>query len=273
MSRARFTPGAAALLLVSLAAAPLEAQQQPPVKPQPPSPTIPKPAPGKPRPPRQYRGFIAVGAGVQAPASGWSDTVTYQVNVETATTEVDYKTKVAPMFDVGAGWRFSKAIGLAAGFSRSSVKSTAQTESDIPHPFFDQQPRHVSGEVGDIERVETAAHVQLFWVREHRKWRTRVLGGVTFFTVDQDLVTRVQVDETYPYDTAEFRSADVEQASGSGTGFNIGVDVSWMMTRQFGFGGAARYTRGSLDLNAPGGRSVSTDAGGAQGTAGIRIAF
>jgi hypothetical protein len=261
------------VLLASLAAAPLAAQQQPPVKPQPPSPTIQKPAPGKPRPPRQYRGFIALGAGVQAPAGGWSDTVTYTVNVETATTDVDYATNVAPMFDVGAGWRFSKAIGVAVGFSRSSVTSTAQTESEIPHPFFDEQPRQVSGEVGDIERVETAAHVQLFWAREQGKWRTRVLGGVTFFSVDQDLVTRVHVNETYPYDTAEFRSADIEQSSGSGTGFNIGVDVSWMMTRAFGFGGAARYTRGSVDLNSPSGRSVSTDAGGAQGTAGIRIAF
>ena len=261
------------LLLVTFVSTPLAAQQQPPAKPQPPKPTMQKPAPAKPRPPRQYRGFLALGAGVQAPASRWSDTVTYTVNVETATTDVDYQTKVAPMFDVGAGWRFSKAIGVAAGFTWSSVKSSAQTESDIPHPFFDGQPRHVSGEVSDVERVETAAHVQLFWVREHRTWRTRVLGGVTFFTVDQDLVTRVAVNETYPYDTAEFRRADVERRSGSGTGFNIGVDVSWMMTRAFGFGGAARYTRGSVDLNSPSGRSVSTDAGGAQGTAGIRIAF
>ena len=261
------------MLLTWIAAAPADAQQPPPAKPKPSSPTQPKPTPGKPRPPRQYRGFISVGGGVQSPASSWSDTVSYTANAETATTTVDYGSKVAPMFDVGAGYRFWKTTGIAVGFSRSSVKSNAQTESEIPHPFFDNQSRQVSGEATGLERTESAVHAQFFWVREHRKWRTRVLGGVTYFSVDQDLVERVNVIETYPFDTAEFRNADTESSSGSGVGFNIGLDVSWMLTRQFGVGGGARFTRGSVDLNSSSGRSVSTDAGGVQGVAGIRFAF
>ena len=273
MRRARFGRYAGALLLAGFVAVPAGAQQKPPQKPQPPSPTQQKPAPGKPRPPRQYRGFVAVGAGIQAPLGGWSQSLSYTVNVETATTEVDYASKAAPMFDIGGGWRLWKATGIAMGFSRMTMNSTAQTESEMPHPLFDEQPRHVEGEADDIERVETAVHAQLFWVREHRKWRTRVLGGVTYFSVDQDLVTRVHLLENYPFDTAEFHRVDTERASGTGIGFNIGVDLAWMMTRQFGFGGAARFTYGRIDLNSPSGRSVSTDAGGAQGSAGIRIAF
>ena len=118
-----------------------------------------------------------------------------------------------------------------------------------------------------------ATHLQVFWVREHRKWRTRVLGGLTYFKVDQDVVTAVSVNETYPYDTAEFRSATTARGSGSGIGFNAGVDLAWMHRPQFGFGGAIRYTRGSVDLDVAGGGNVSTDAGGAQAVAGVRIAF
>ena len=264
--------GAAALLLTACVATPVAAQQSAPQKPQPPSTTQKKPVPGKPRPPRQYRGFIAAGAGIQA-IDGWSDSLSYPVNAETATTEVEYSSTRGPLFDVGAGWRFWKTTGIAVGFSRMSLNSTAQTVSEVPHPFFDQQPRHVEGEAGDIERVETAVHAQLFWVRDRGKWRTRVLGGATYFSVDQDLVTRVYTTESYPFDTAEFHRVDTERASGSGVGVNIGVDVAWMMTRAFGFGGGGRFTYGTVDLNSPSGRSVSTDAGGAQGTAGIRIAF
>lgn len=213
-----------------------------------------------------------MGAGVQA-VGGWSDSISYPVNAETATTDVDYASKAAPMFDIGAGWRFWKTTGIAVGFSRMFMNSTAQTVSEMPHPFFDQQPRHVEGDADDIERVETAVHAQLFWVRERGKWRARVLGGATYFSVDQDLVTRVYTIETYPFDTAEFHRVDTERGSGSGVGVNAGIDVAWMMTRQFGVGGGARFTYGKVDLNSPSGRSVSTDAGGAQGTAGIRIAF
>jgi hypothetical protein len=242
------------------------------VKPKP-SPTQPKPSPLKPKVPRQYRGFISINGGIQSTTSALSDRFTYDTNAETATTSVVYGSEGAPLLDVGAGWRFWKTTGIAIGLSYSSGKSSAQTESEIPHPFFDDRHRLVSGAAESLHRIETDVHVQLFWLKEHREWRTRVLGGLTYFTVKQDVVTSINVLETYPYDTAEFRSASRQRLTGSGAGFNVGVDVSWMFTRQFGWGGAVRYTHGTTDLNVTGGRSVSTDAGGAQAVTGIRIAF
>ena len=264
----------AVILLLTLTVSPSLAQQKPPAQTPPPrSPTMPKPAPQKPKVPRQYRGFIALGGGIQAAAGGFSDDFTYEANAETGTASIEYEGKAAPMFDVAGGWRFWKTGGFAVGFTRSSSSSTAQVAAEVPHPFFDDRDRHVEGEAGDLARTEMATHVQLFWVREHRKWRTRVLGGVTYFNVEQDVVTAVNVTETYPYDTAEFRSTTTARGSGTGLGFNAGVDVAWMYRPRFGFGGAIRYTRGSVDLDVTGGRSVSTDAGGAQASAGIRIAF
>ena len=100
--------------------------------------------------------------------------------------------------------------------------------------------REVSGDTDDIGRTETSAHVQLFWVREHKKWRTRVLGGPPTSTCSQDVVTAVKVIETYPYDTAEFGSATTARGSGSGIGFNAGIDLAWMQTPQFGWGAGVR---------------------------------
>lgn len=263
-----------AFLVAVLLATPAAARQTPPpAKPQPPAPTTKKPAPTKPRPPRQYRAFIALGGGIQAPAGGWSDQLSFEAHAETGSADIDYASKAAPTLDVGFGYRFWKKTGIAVGLTRSAVSSSVHVEADMPHPFFDDADRHVAGDAGDIGREETAVHLQLFWVREHRKWRTRVLGGFTYFNVKQDLVTEVDVVETYPYDTAEFSGVTTERASGSGPGFNVGVDIAWMMTREFGFGGAVRYTRGRVDLNGSGSSNVSTDAGGAQAVAGVRIAF
>jgi hypothetical protein len=265
---------AIAVLVSFAAAAPAMAQQKPPAQTPPPrSPTMPKPAPQKPKIPRQYRWFLALGGGVQLATSDLADNFTFESNAETGTADVEYASKAAPTIDIAIGRRLWKTGGIAAGFSRSSFSATAHVDADVPHPFFDNQDREVSGDVPDVGRTEMAAHVQLFWMREHRKWRTRVLGGITYFNVEQDVVTAVNVNETYPYDTAEFRSGTTASASGTGLGFNAGVDVAWMQTPQFGWGAAVRFTRGSVDLDVTGGRNVSTDAGGAQAVAGIRIAF
>ena len=262
-----------AALLLTLAVSPAFAQKPPASTPPPRSPTLPKPAPQKPKVPKQYRGFIAIGGGVQAAGSALSDTFTFETNAETGSASVDYGTKPGPMFDVAVGWRFWKSGGFAVGLSRTSSSDSAEVAAEIPHPFFDDSDRHVEGEADDIGRTEIGAHVQVFWLREHRKWRTRVLGGLTYFNVEQDVVTSVTVIETYPYDVAEFEGVKTARGSGSGLGFNAGIDVAWMQTPQFGWGVAVRYTRGKVDLNVSEGRNVSTDAGGAQAVAGVRIAF
>jgi hypothetical protein len=261
----------AALMLILLAA-PAMAQQKPQTPP-PRSPTMPKLSPQKPKVPKPIRWFVALSGGVQIAASELSDTFTFEAHQETGNASVEYAAMAAPMIDVAIGRRFWKTGGLAVGFSRSSYKGSARVDAEVPHPFFDDMHRQVSGDTGDLERTEMGTHVQLFWVREHKKWRTRVLGGATYFNVHQDVVTDVNVTETYPYDTAEFGSATTARGSGSGLGFNVGVDLSWMQTPKFGWGAGARYTAGSVDLNVTGGRNVSTDAGGAQAVAGVRIAF
>lgn len=216
---------------------------------------------------------MALGGGIQATSSELSDQFTFDANAETGSTSVEYAAKAAPMLDVAVGRRFWKTGGFAAGFSYASTDGAAQIEADVPHPFFDDQDRHVSGEATGLGRTEMSTHVQVFWARGQRKWRTRVLGGLTYFNVRQDVVTQVNVTETYPYDTAEFRSVRTEEGSGSGIGFNAGVDVAWMQTPQFGWGGAVRYARGTVDLNVTEERNVSTDAGGVQAAVGVRISF
>ncbi len=219
------------------------------------------------------RGFITMSGAAQAPAGTLTDRFTYTVNVEDATTEARYPSKTGVLVDGGGGVRLWKSFGAAVSVSRSSTSGTARTDSRIPHPFFDDRDRQVSGEARGLSRTETGAHVQLYYVRDYRRWRVRLSGGPSYIHVEQEVVTGVNLDESYPYDTAAFRSAATRRGKGSAVGFNVGGDVAWMFKPRFGLGALVRFARAEVDFNVEGAHRVSTDAGGAQAGAGLRIVF
>ena len=177
------------------------------------------------------------------------------------------------MFDGGAGMRFWRNVGAAIHVSHSAGSGTSRTDSLIPHPFFDVRDRQVSGDAMDITRTETAAHVQLYYVRDFGRWRVRLGAGPSYFNVSQEVVTGVTVDEEFPYDIATFRNATTGRGKDSAPGLNAGADVGWMLTRRFGASALVRFARGKVDFNVDGTHRVSTDAGGAQAGAGIRVSF
>lgn len=230
-----------------------------------------RPAPLK---PFVERGFVVVGGGVQATAADLSDRILFESNAETGSIDADYPGRTGVLADVTLGIRVRRQVGVAVGFSRAARDGRAQVTAQIPHPFFDNQPRTVSGEAGAISRTETAVHGQLYYdMRPRGPWRVRLFGGPSYFTVEQELVTGVEADEVYPFDTAEFRRATTARAKGSALGFNAGLDVARMFNRRVGAGALVRYSRGSVDLDAPAARRVSTDGGGMQATLGLRFLF
>lgn len=220
------------------------------------------------------RVHISVNAAFQPTANDFSDRFEFERNLETGSTEVDYRVQGGFVFDVGGGVRLWKQIGAGVAVSQFSRNNTAQTVSQVPHPFFFNQPREVSGEAGDVTRTETGVHVQLMYLIDPKgPLRVVLSGGPSFFTVKQDMVEEVLVTETFPFDTAEFASVRQTEQSGSATGFNVGADVFWMFSRRVGAGGLVRFARTSVDLDAPGNRTVSVDAGGVYAGGGLRIVF
>ncbi len=232
--------------------------------------------PGTPRPPGPFveHGFIMVDAGAQAAAPDLSDRVAFDANAETGSIDARYPGKAGLLFGGTVGILVRRPLGFAVAVSRSSRSGDAAVTASIPHPFFDNSDRLVDGAASDVARTETAVHVQAYVdLRPRGGWRVRLFAGPSYFKVEQELVTEVRAEETFPFDTAEFGSATTTRASGSGFGFHGGIDVARMFTRRVGIGAVADYARGSVDLNAPGSRTVSTDAGGLQARAGLKILF
>jgi len=249
-------------LLVSIAAVPAAAQTGP----------AQKKAPVK----RSFveRGFVTLNGAAQAAASDLTDRLLFEANAETGSIEARYPGRTGLLIEAAAGMRVRGRAGVALAVSRSTTSGRASVMAHIPHPFFDDRHRRVDGEASGISRIETAVHLQLYYdLRPRGPWRVRAFAGPTYFDVEQEVVTAVQADETFPFDTATFGNATTGRATGSGIGFNAGADMSRMLTRRVGAGVMIRYARGSVDLNAPGARHVSTDGGGLQAGAGVRLLF
>lgn len=219
------------------------------------------------------RGFISINGGYQASTTEFDDSFTFSAHQETGTTRVTYPIDAGPIFDAGGGVRLWKGLGVGLAVSRFTIDSTVQASSSIPHPFFPERHREVSGEAGDIRREETGIHVQAQYSIPLGRLHLTLMAGPSVLQVSQAMVIDVNYSEEYPYDTAAFAGVDTTSKKGSKAGFNAGADVRWMFSRSFGVGGVVRFSRATIDLDEIDGRTVSVDAGGVQAGVGIRIGF
>ena len=218
--------------------------------------------------------YVSLNAAAQNAAGGFRDNFTYDAFAESGSIDAEYPGKTAALFDIAVGRRVWRRLGVAVGFSHASASGGAPLSARVPHPLYPNQHRDVTGEARDIERTESATHVQLFYdLRPRGKVRMRLAAGPSFFSAEQHIIESIETSEVYPYDTTTFESATVRKASGSAVGVNAALDVSWMFSRRFGVGALVRFSRASFDLDADGSRSVPFDAGGVQAGGGFRIAF
>ena len=220
------------------------------------------------------RVVISLSAGVQAAATGFSDRFGFERNVETASVEVQYGQQPAILFDGGIGIRLWKNLGAGIAVSHSTGDDSADIDARIPHPFFFERFRTVTGSQSGITRTETAAHMQLQYSFNATPSVTLVLSaGPSWLNVAQELVTDVEYDETFPYDEATFRSAPARRSTASATGFNAGAELRWMFARHVGAGGFARFTRATVDLETHDNRRIAVRGGGVHAGVGLRVAF
>lgn len=222
------------------------------------------------------RVYVSVNGGYQGTSTKFTNTVLFVENLESGSFEANYAVKSGPEFDVGFGVRLVGPLGVGLAVSRFTSTDTATVTAEIPHPFFFNMPRSVSGEGGGIRREETGVHVQaLFIIPAAKRLKVTLFGGPSFFRVRQSLVSNVTYSETYPYDTATFEGVETtEKSSGAKkVGLNAGVDGTVLLWSNVGVGGQVRFSRASIDLTSPDGKTLAVDVGGVQVGAGLRLRF
>jgi len=221
----------------------------------------------------QPRARAMINGGYQPSTTAFDDSFTFSLHQETGTTEISYDVGAGAIFEGGAAVRVWKGLALGGVISHFTVDSPGTVTSSVPHPFFLQRNRQVTGEPEGMRREETAIHFQAqYQLPPFGRLHVVLAGGPSLIDVKQTLVIDVNYAEEFPYDTATFTGVDSKRGTGTATGFNAGVDFQWMFNPKLGAGALVRITKATLDLNVDN-RIIQVDAGGTQIAAGIRLAF
>lgn len=214
-----------------------------------------------------------INGGYQPSTTSFDDSFTFSLYQETGTTETSYAIDAGAIFEGGAAVRVWKGLALGGVISHFTVDAAASVTSSVPHPFFLQQYREVSGEPEGLRREETAIHFQVqYQLPPAGKLHVVLAAGPTLMDVKQTVVIDVNYAEEFPYDTATFTGVDSKRASGTAMGFNAGVDFQWMFNPNLGAGALVRFSKATVDINVDS-RIIQVEAGGTQIAAGIRLAF
>lgn len=221
------------------------------------------------------RVFVNANAGFRPTETTFQDNITFIGDgKEQGDFDAKYTTPAAPVFDISGGVRVWRNLGLGVGVSLYRKGSAANITGRIPHPFFFDRWREVTGDSGSLEREELAAHVQAMWmIAAGRKIDVAIFAGPSYIMVRQPLVDSLRVDEVYPYDTTSLAGANAATRKKNVLGYNVGGDVTYMLSKRVGVGGGVRFSRAQARLNTNDAGTLKVNLGGPQALSGVRLRF
>lgn len=223
----------------------------------------------------RWRTTIGINGGIQPTTGNESQTFKVQKNLEDAPVTTSLSPGTAQLIDIGVGLMPARGrLGVNVNVALTSRQFGGNVSAQIPHPFFFNTLRPVSGSVSSLPESGLAVHIgAAYQIWTSTRFDLTGSAGPSFFRVTQDVVTDVTYTETYPYDTATFASAPSTRTTASAWGVNAGADLTWKLSRRLGVGALVRYAHGSVTLTPSAGNDVSANVGGLQLGGGLRLLY
>jgi hypothetical protein len=191
--------------------------------------------------------------------------------VEPALITAEADQTLLPLVDAGVIVRLTGNIGAGASVSYVTGARDGRVDAELPHPFYFNRPRAVSGSLSDVQHAELALNAGGVYMIVLRRLDIALSGGATFFRVEQDLVRDVTVNEIFPYDTATLAAAQMSRVTESVVGYHAGADVTWKLSSRWGVGMLARFSRARVPFIVDGLDAGRATVGGPQVAAGLRL--
>src|SRR5439155_7779081 len=90
-------------------------------------------------------GYVDVNFGIQPTTTSFDVTLHPLTFVEPATVQTGYSIKPARELDFGGGVHLTRTLAVGAAVSRFDKADDVAVNAQVPHPFFFNRPRSVSG--------------------------------------------------------------------------------------------------------------------------------
>jgi hypothetical protein len=222
------------------------------------------------------RGYINIGFGVESGSSSIAETANIVVYEEAGTVTTTTNWSSGSLLDVGFGLRLFRNFTAGVGYHQEANDTDSVITGSIPSPIFFNRPRQLDQAV-ELERKEKAVHLMLGWALPlNDKFDVLVYGGPSFFRLEQDVVSDIEIGERGAPFTEVVVQPDIVTAKKSTTGFNVGADVTYIFWSnddvRIGAGGFFRFTQATADIQMMTSEQ-ETEVGGAQFGFGARIRF
>jgi hypothetical protein len=219
-------------------------------------------------------GYGHLNIGVQATSPSIDQDTRFPLYDETARIQTDGNAGGGVLLDLGGGVHVWRRLYAGLSYTFGSNTNDAALTATVPHPSIFDQPRTVTATTPDLKHTEHAVHLQAMWrMPITTKFDVSIGGGPTFFSVTQDLVSGITVQEIgNPTTGVNLTGITTERAKDSPVGYNIQADGTYLLNRRYGVGAFLRITGGSADLKV-GGDTVGIDVGGFQLGIGGRVRF
>ena len=222
----------------------------------------------------QDRVRVEISAGQQTTTTQFPQVGTFEEFLENAAFNVANKVETDAFYDAGFNIRLWRGLSTGLAMSSFTKADSAAVQAGIPHPFFFDRPRAISGQGAGLKRTEMGFHIVAAWtVPVTDRFELTFSGGPSVFQVQQDLVQRVSYSQSYPYDAAQFTGVTSQRIKGRAVGGNAGADVTWKFSRYVGIGTAVRYSRATFDASLGSSGPTSFDVGGLHTGGGLRLMF
>jgi hypothetical protein len=229
------------------------------------------------------RGYFNVSMGGQSQDQTFSESATFDIYAEKGALASAHSIGGGQLFDLSAGARVWKNLGVGIGYSANKNRNDASVSVRVPHPIIFGQSRQASATAPGLKHSENAVHLQFVWLLPlTSKFQLMFMGGPSFFTVRQEIATvraPQDVRDQPPFTSVTITSVTVTDVKTSPVGGNVGVDGTYAITRiagvGIGVGGFVRYAGASLEFPTIAGTTREGDlkAGGPQGGLGLRLRF
>lgn len=227
----------------------------------------------RPPAPNVPRGFVGGALGGQVTRSDFTAGATFSLYGDQGRFDAASKLPAGLSVEGSGGVRLWRTFGVDLAVSRYSGTETTVITGSIPHPYFPLL-RALNATWPGLQRTETGAHPGVYWMKRlSRRAVLTIAGGPSLVWFRQDLVTGLNLIETYPYDDAQLGSPAVKRQSGLAIGGHVSGDMYVRVAPNVAVGGGGRWTRATRTVDVTTGQSTSIATGGLQIAGGLRWLF
>lgn len=227
------------------------------------------------------RGYFNVSIGGQSQDQTFSESATFDIYGEKGALASGHSIGGGQLFDLSAGARVWKSLGVGIGYSANKNKNDATVSVRVPHPNIFGQSREATTTAPALKHSENVVHLQFVWMLPlTNKFQLMFMGGPSFFTVRQEIATvraPQDVRDPAPFTSVTITSVTVTDVKASPVGVNVRVDGTYAITRivgvGIGVGGFGRYAGASLEFPTIAGTTREGDLKAGWPQAGLGLRF